>query len=241
MIVQTYGEALDEVQDEFDLKGETIIAADEYVSFFNRGVQKAAAEIYTLGVEDEYFTDEAPLTMVQGVADIAIPANIYAHKIRFIIHNDGTDKYTVSRIRRKDRGLGEALINSEETDRNYQYRIKNTGTAAGAKIHLVPPARVSSAAILTAHFWREAERIPLVSAGSLALTRAAKIDLPECRTFIHSYVMWRVAKKLMHPNQADYKMDMLEELELMRATLTGQADDDDTTAEADFSHYRETS
>lgn len=241
MRVWTYGEALDLVQDEFDMKEETFIADDEYVGFFNKAIQKAAGDIYKLGVEDEYFQDEAPLALVSGTASYAMPANIYGHKIREIVYANGSEIYEVKRVRRMNKFVKEAVINQEARDSYYRYRIKNSSALTGPRIVLVPPSRITSNSVMTVYYMREAAFIPLVSAGSLSASRAALIDLPPCMNYIFAYVKWCIAKKIPHPDLPAYKNEMDEERMHMIDTLTGQTDDDDTEVEPDLSHYKESS
>lgn len=233
---------LDIVENEFDLVDEGFLSADEKVAIFNRGIQKAAADIYKLGIEDEYFQDEAALAMVSGASEIALPTNIYGHKIREIIYRSGTKVYEVKRTRRRSKFLQEERINAFSTGNDfYLYRIRNAGTAGGVKIKLIPAAKETSATVMTCYFMREAEFIPLVSAGSLAASRAAKIDLPPCANYIISYGLWRVAKKIPHPDLASYKDERDEERALMIDTLTRQIDDDNDEAIPDTTHYEESS
>lgn len=241
MRVWTYGEVLDIVNLEFDLTNESFIKPDEMVSYVNKAIQKAAADIYKLGVEDEYFQMESYLAMVDGASSIALPAKIYADKIRDIVFNNGVEMYTVRKMRRHKKFFKEAEINKYATDTRYRYRLRNTGTTTGKEIVLIPPSRETSSDHLLCYFIREAEFIPLVTAGSLSASRAAKIDLPECQNFIIAYVKWCVAKKIPHPNLTDYANEMQEERDLMISTLTGQVDDDDTELEPDLTHYRESS
>lgn len=241
MRVWTYGEALDVVKAEFDLTNETFIGDDEFVTFFNKAIQIASADIFKLGVEDEYFQDEANLSLTSGQASVAMPSNIYANKIRSIIYHNGTEIYEVLRMRRRKKFINETIVNQYATDARYRYRIKNAGTTLGPRIILNPPSRLTSATVMTAYYIREAEYIPLVSAGSLVLSRAAKIDLPECSNFIFAYTKWCIANKIPHPNLMEYKTERDEERRLMIDTLTGQTDDDQTEVEPDMSHYQESS
>ena len=237
----TYGEGLDLINGEFDLTNETFIGDDEMVGFFNHAVQKAAADIYKLGVEDEYFQNEAALPMVVGQSDIALPTDIYANKIRGLIYVNGYEIYEVTRSRRRKKFLKEAKIRKFAPDARYQYRLKNTGIATGTTITLIPAARDTTSAFLTAYYIREVSFIPLVSAGSLSASRATKIDLPECMEYIFAEVKWRVAKKIPHPDLDSYKNDRDEMRALMIETLTGQTDDDNTEVEPDLTHYQESS
>lgn len=241
MRVWTYGEQLDKVQNDFDLVNETFITPDEYVGLWNDAIQTAAAEIQKLGVEDEYFTTSSSLALVTGQALYSMPTNIYAAKIRSIIYANGVDIYEIMRLRRQKKHLYKAELNYNASSYDYQYDLRNADIDTGFQIELVPKSRETSSANVTVNYVREAKYIPLVSVGSLAASRATKVDIPEFSTFIFADAKYRVAQKIPHPNLGEFKSSRDEELARMITTLTEMVADDATTVVPDMSHYQESS
>lgn len=256
MTTQTYGQILDKVQADLDLINETFISNDEYVGLANAAVQDAFAEIEKLGVEDEYFTSDAALNLVNGQSDYSLPADMYANKIRCVMYNVGSLIYEIRKVRRYEKGKRIARINAYAPDAYYQYDLKNRNSAAGPVLILVPPSRetttlgaggiagkVAGTVGLTTsaymNYIREVAYIPLVSTGTLAASRATIVDIPEFYNFIFAEFKYQVAIKANHPNVELYKSESDKYRMQMIVTLTGQVEDDATEIIPDTSHYGE--
>ena len=240
MRVWTYGEANAKVKADLDLTNETFLTPDETVGLWNDAIQRAAAHIYKLGCEDEYFTKQAPLYLVTGQKRYSLPSDIYAQKIRGIIYQKGDQIYTVYRCRRRTKFVKMAEIDQLAQDIFYQYDLENPSIATGYQLVLTPNSRETDPAgqpSLTVHYIREVLYIPLVTAGSQGATDLTKIDLPEFMTYIFADVKAAVAAKIPHPNLQDFENNRDRELKLMIDTLTEQVSDDATEVEPDMSHY----
>lgn len=241
MVVNTYGDILDKVERDFDLVGEPFLTDDEKIGICNTVVQDAAAEIMHLGVEDEYFlTDNwaAPLNLVIGQSDYPLPADIYANKIRDMVYVNGDTIYNVRRLRRRNKGLVAARIKQNFKDSYYSYDIKNRSAGVGYKIVLLPTSREAGPYIYMEYI-RELALIPLASAGSLAASRAVKVDIPEFYDFIFAEFKHQIAIKIPHPDVSLFENESLRLRTLMINTLTAQVEDDETEVQPDLSHYRE--
>lgn len=238
--IWTYGEANAKVRADLDLTNETFLTPDEMVGLWNDAIQRAAAQIQKLGVEDEYFTKQGTISLVTGAVRFPLPGDIYAQKIRGIIYQRGDEIYTVYRFRRRTKFVKIAEINQMAQDIFYQYDLENPDVATGYQLVLVPPSRETDpmgSPSLTIHYIREVLYVPLVSVGSQNATDATKIDIPEFMTYIFADVKYEVAKKIPHPNLEGFKADKNTELGLMIETLTEQVADDATEIEPDMSHY----
>ncbi len=255
MTVDTYGQILDKVQADLELVGETFITDDEYVGLANSAVQDAFAEIEKLGLEDEYFTSDVPINLVKGQAEYPLPADIYANKIRAVMFANGVDVYEIKKMRRYNKAMRIARINSYASDSYYQYDLKNRSSAVGPVLILTPTSRdvylaadgvagkmqgtVVPGALCFMNYIRELAKIPLVSTGSLAASRATLVDIPEFYNFIFAEFKYQVAIKAHDPELEVYKAESDKYRMQMIVTLTGQVEDDATEVLPDMSHYRE--
>lgn len=231
-----YEEARDKLLLDLDLQEEDFVDADELVGYFNDAIDEAEAEI--LKLHEDYFLCDANLTLVSGTADYALPDTIYANKIRKVLYINGTNIYTVARMRGSDRFEEMARITAQSSSEDYRYNLKNASAAAGVKFTLVPPARESGAFIKIWHI-RNANRIPLIADGTLMATEAALIDLPECMPFIFAHVKARVLAKDFDPRLPMATGELQNQRKLMIDTLTEMVPDDDTTVLADLSFYHD--
>ncbi len=78
-------------------------------------------------------------------------------------------------------------------------------------------------------------------AATAAVRDATLIDIPEFSTFIMQWVKCRLAEKQGNPNIDNMAATLVEQKQQMVNALSESIEDDDTTIEADFSHYREMS
>lgn len=231
MRLWTYDEAKEKIEDELDLREENFIDDDELMGYFNDAIDKAEAQIHKLSIEDEYFTKSAPITLVAGEGDIALPSDIYANKIRSIIASEDGEIYLVTRLRGQSKFTRYADLIANDPDANYRYLLANASAAEGAKIMLAPLARDSSASIMTIWYIRNANRIT---------TGTDVFDVPEAMNFIFAYVraMCRSKENQGHMLPEDASIVLSEMADLVE-TLTEQVPDEDTTVVQDLSHYEE--
>jgi hypothetical protein len=237
MKIWTYGEASDKLAKDLDLEEESFIQSDEFVGFFNDGIDEAEAEIHKLGVEDEYFLRKGNLTFAAGDEDIALPTDIYANKIRALIYDYNGTRYPIKRLRRKNKFM---IAHEIQAGEEYKYMITHESATTSYQL-LIFPTPVETGTVGKIWYVRNANRIPLISEGSLAATRAAVIDIPEFIKFIFQYVKVQCMEKEGHPMLAKAVGDLETQRQLMIATLTEQVVDDDTEIEPDLSHYEDMS
>lgn len=81
----------------------------------------------------------------------------------------------------------------------------------------------------------------MMVAATAGVRDATLIDIPEFSTFIMQWVKCRVAEKTGNPNIDNMAATLVEQKQQMVNALTESVEDDDTTIEADFSHYQEMS
>jgi hypothetical protein len=86
------------VKQRLDLEDEEFIVDSELTYYFREAVDYVESEIHKLNIEDQYFETVAPLAVVSGVADYTLPSDIYANKIKRVIHNRQDDIYEIKRM-----------------------------------------------------------------------------------------------------------------------------------------------
>lgn len=142
----TFGEMLDKVQDDTDISSddpdEQFIKFSEFIGYFNEGIEEARNEICAL--DEDYFLSKDSLIMIEGESDYPMPENIYADKIRGVVFDDGSERYMVKRLRRKDLFMNiHRSSDSDNADGAYQHYIRND-TPGERKFVLLPAAREES-------------------------------------------------------------------------------------------------
>jgi hypothetical protein len=92
-----------------------------------------------------------------------------------------------------------------------------------------------------AEIWyiRNANRVPLVSAGSQGASDATVIDIPEFANFVMQAMRVRCLQKEGDPRLQDELAILQQQRKMMVDTLTDVVPDDDNTVQADFSAYEE--
>lgn len=237
MNLLTYAQARDRVLLDTDLTNETFITADELVNYFNSAIDSAEAEICK--TYEDYFLTYTALTMTQSsTSGIALPSGIYANKIRQLIYVNGSDFYRVRKMRGENKFLDIEAISNYNTSEPYQYYTRWDDTTNGVRIFLVPVARVTGA-YLKLYYLRNANRVPLITGGSLATTEATIIDIPEFIDYILQYVKMRVYEKEGGPRSEDAIAKLSFYKDLMVDTLTDMIPDGDDTIQPDTSHYED--
>lgn len=224
-------ELKEKVVNDLDLSNETSIADAEYLGYMNEAIDEAEAEIHRLGVEDEYFLEHAMLSLVSGTSAYAMPANIYANKIRGIVYANGSDIYQVKRIRGRNKFLYVAELDYENSaTAAYRYFVNNV-TGTGRRINLVPAARETSALVMKVWFIRNAARISALS---------DTLDIPEFANFVLSHMKCRLLMKEGDPRVQLELVNLQNQRKLMIDTLTEMVPDEDSgEIDSDFSHYEE--
>jgi hypothetical protein len=222
----TWAQIKTKVKQDLDLEDEVFVTDTELMDYCNEAIDEAEAEIHTL--YEDYFLNKSAITLVQGTSDYALPSDIYAHKIRRIIYQNGATIYTIDRLKDWKKFEQKAVTDYYPGTNCYSYLILNA--AAGTpKISLVPTAQ-ESGAYVTMWYIRNATR----------MTADASIcDIPEFINFIFQYIKVRVYQKEMNPNAQTAVAILQQQRELMQSTLGTMVPDADNTIEMDLSHYEE--
>jgi hypothetical protein len=220
MYSPTYAELKSALQKELDLEDETFITAQEFLNYFNEGVDVVEASIHT--IYEDYFLTKGNLSLVNGTADYGLPSDIYAQKIRGMYYDDGSKKYDIKRVRK----ITDVKF-VEQTD-YYQYIITNT-SASGLKITLYPtPAETNS--YVTLWYIRNAKRFS---------ADADVCDIPEFTHVIVQYVRWKCMSKEGHPDTPQALNDLERMKQEMVETLTARVPDEDYEITQDMSFYND--
>lgn len=231
----TYGDLLDQVSDELDLDEESFIQSDEYVNYFNDGIDAAEALIHT--IYEDYFLNSSTLTLVQGTEEYSLPSDIYANKIRGVVYRSGSVVYEIFPFKNLKKFLAIEELRAFGSAEEYRYYIRTASGTAGYKIVFLPAAR-ESGSVIQIYYLRNATRIPLVSAGSLAASRAAVIDIPEFTSFVRQFVKVQIMSKEKAPGYEDEVAKLDAYKTLMTDTLSTMIPDDNNLMSQDVSFYR---
>jgi hypothetical protein len=227
----TLSELKDKIKNDLDLASEDFISETELDQYFDEAVDEAEAEIH--GLYEDYFLTSANIALVSGTSTYSLPSDIYAHKVRAIIYNDGSTVYPIKRIRdfRKFENIAHLGL-SGSTGHPYMYIVRNTSAAVGPQIVFYPAAQETSATNVTIWYIRNANRLD---------ADADVLDIPEFANFILQYVKVRCYEKEGHPNLPMALQALQHERDLMLSTLSTMVPDADNEVELDLSHYEDMS
>jgi hypothetical protein len=169
--VWTYGQMLAKVRQDSDLAeedpDETFIKEDEFIGYFNEGIDQAEAEIHD--IDEDYFLTSDFLPQVAGQSEYDLPANIYARKFRGIMYESGSTIYPVKKFRRNNKFDNIASAEEFSTTDDYRYYITNN-SPNGRKMVIVPASAETAvlspltpvATYIRRWYLRNANRIPLI-------------------------------------------------------------------------------
>lgn len=225
----TYAQIKTKVTQDLAIEDEDFIQSGEFLGYVNEGIREAEAEIHSL--YEDYFLTKATLTLVQGQEEYAFPSNVYANKIRRIMYRNGSDVYTLERLRdwKKFENYTIELIN--QTSTRYEYLLLNS-TAGAPTIVLSPPSKLDGPYV-TIWYLREANRLAVDT---------DICDIPEFVNFVMQYVKVRCyEKEVGHPNLPKAMQDLEQQREQMCGTLAQMVPDADNKIEGDYSTYEEMS
>lgn len=210
------------IERDLDLQDEIFITQTELLGYANEAIDEAEQEVLTI-YEDYFLTSEA-LPLVQGTAEYALPADIWAHKIRAILYNNSTRKYPIRRIQQLPH-----VNDVESTDEFYRYLLVNSLTA-GPQIKLFPASLETSSTNVTIWFIRNAREIVLDT---------DVIDVPEAHKFIMQHIKLRCYEKEGSPNQDKAQVDLERERKLLVDSLSAMIPDEDNHMQMDTSFYED--
>ena len=244
MLYRTYGQLRTELELDLDIQDESAITPDELVGIYNKAVDECEAEIHTL--HEDYFLNDHQPTLVVGTAAYAMPSDIYLNKIRGVVYESGTLIYEVKKIRDRFKFIDIQETNSFGLAEYYRYYIKNDApTLADSvitnnmKFMLVPTSREAGTPV-TLWYLRQANRVPLVTAGSQSASDDTVVDIPDFYAFVQKKAECLCLKKLEEYTALQIALGELEQLRgQLRSTLSEMIEDNDNEVELDMSHYKE--
>lgn len=223
----TYQEIKTKIEQDLDLEEETFIQDSELLAYANSAVDEAENEIH--GIYEDYFLTRAPIALVKGEEEYALPADIYANKIRRIMYRIGGDYYTITRVRdwRKFEEYTEEVAYQSST--RYRYFLINS-VAGAPKIVLSPPSKETSSSNVTIWYIRNANRF--VNPSDIC-------DIPEFIEFVLNYIKVKCWEKEGNPLIQAGVADLEQQRKQMTSSLQSMVADDDNELEPDLSIYRD--
>lgn len=219
---------IQKVERDLDLEGERFITPDEMRGYLEEAIDDVEKRTHTL--YEDYFVASDTITLVSGTSKYALPANIFAHKIRAIIYRNGTRVYEVKRIREWKKFITYAMdrVYAGGSEDEYCYFLENT-TAGQTKI-VFSPSVAENGAYIEVWFLRQANRLD-------ADTDA--LDVPEAASYVIQYMKVRCYEKEGHPNLGKAMQDLETERLQLDGTLQAMVPDGDNEIEPDLQIYRE--
>ena len=141
MKVWTYLEQKTKIVGDCDLQDEQFIQSDEMIGYFNEAISEAEAEIHD--TREEYFLTKQFIPSVINVNSYALPANIYANKIRGFVYTNGTIIYDIKKLKIWHKFTKVEYADRFGTQDDYQYYVTNDSPGNVALI-ITPPPRETS-------------------------------------------------------------------------------------------------
>jgi hypothetical protein len=133
----TLTELLDKIKDDLDLQEEVFVDDAELTAHINEAIDRAEQEVHAL-YEDYFLTDTA-IHLVAGVEKYDLPDGIYAHKIRRLIFEKGSQIYRVRRMGDWKKFERKAIENVNNTSTLYEWFLVNDNVAT-PQVHIIPPS-----------------------------------------------------------------------------------------------------
>ena len=222
----TYADITSKIINDLSLDGEDFVIPSELLGYAQEAVREVEAEIHA--INEDYFLSRYQLTLISGQDAYDLPTNIYAHKIRRLVYNNGTTVYAIERFKdwKKFEKMAENVATGTGTV--YAYMIDNS-IPGYPKIVFSPPIR-EDGAFVTAWFIRSANKFTGADSDIC--------DIPEFINFVLQYIKVRCyEKEVGHPNLQIAKIDLEQQRKQMNDTLTGMVPDAENDIEGDFSFY----
>lgn len=220
----------EKIERDLDLEDEEFISDDEMLGYINEAIDEAEAEIHDL--YEDYFLTKANIALVSGTEEYAVPADIYAMKIRRIIYKSGSTVYSIDRIKDWKKFEEYALESVNQSSTRYMYFPINS-VAGAPKLLFSPPSKEDSATNVTIWYLRNANNLA---------TFADTCDIPEFVNFVMQYVKVRCyEKEVGHPSLQKAMLDLEQQRSQMQSTLAAMVPDANNEIEADLRIYEEMS
>jgi len=230
---KTFGELNSQLKKELDLESEDFIADDEMMGLWNHAVSAAEAHIITLGLRDKYFLARTQFSTVLGQENIDLPSGVFANKILKIVYNYNGTFYTMRPLDSKDMFENYVYLNTYSSTDFYRYFIEHTSPGT-EKLVIVPKARETASNVMTAWYFRSANRYT---------TDDDVCDMPQIAyEYLHSFVKELCYAKESHVNYEGARQERMEKEQVMISVLSGQIEDNEMSkVDMDLSVYQESS
>lgn len=211
-------DAIEAISDDND----SMYSVDEVNRYINKGIQKAEALIHN--IYEDYFLAYKAMSIVSGTSAYVLPTDMYLNKIRKILFDDGTDRYSIDKIKHIEK------IQDIVSGDRYKYKITNN-TGVGNKINIFPTPTFTNSTFTNMYYIRKAAQL---------VTDSDEIDIPEFEDFVVLYARRECLKKQIgNPMLEDCKAELKQEGIDMVDTLGTMIPDEDNTLELDTSFYED--
>lgn len=242
----TAAQIFQRVKDELDLNEETFIDDVEMVQYANAAIDRAEQAV--IGIHVDYFLTSAKLTLVSGTREYELPVDIYAHKIRRILYENGSQVYKVTRLQDWKKFERMAIEDVNGASTIYDYFLVNRQPGE-PRINFVPTPR-EDGEFITVWYCRQANRFDdsyTVVGDNRVLNTALDdptniLDIPEAFNYIVEFTKMKCDIKEKRLNgqvqMGDYPEVQLEMRELMGA-IQEMVPDAENLIEPDYSTYEE--
>lgn len=231
----TYAKFRDKVLVDVDLEQEQFITDKELIGYTNTAIDDAEAIIH--GLYEDYFLKSDTFGLTAGIADYALPADIYGDKIRRVLFDDSGvsgqgrfRRYRVTQLKQFDRTL-----DIDDEDR-FRYILINDGPA-DVKMRWFPtPVGTTAPGAVIRYYIRAANRID--EDADQATIDATILDIPEFQSYLYAHVKWQIAGKERLGQDVQVSFQRLQfQHRLMEDTLTSRTPDEDNMVAKDLSSY----
>lgn len=217
----TWLELKTEIEDEMDIdfSDDDFIDEAEAIRVANRAINTCSLIMYSM--HQDYFLEDAYITLVDGTSAYAMPTNIFGNKLRFVQYNYNNERYEVPRIKLHEKA-------DVDDNQDYLYDIENDYTDR-TKFILYPASRISSATALRVWYIR---KVNTVSGDS------SVIDLPS-DIYVKEKLRKYISVKEGNPMTEDSLRDLAEAKQLFIETFEIMIPDENKVLDMDLTHYEE--
>lgn len=225
----TWANIRDKIEKDLAIEDEQWIDEDELMGYGNEAIRECEALICDL--YEDYFLDYATITFVAGEDEISLPSEIYGHKIRRFLFQNGSNRYVIRRARDWRKFEEKSTAEYYQTVNQYEYFVASPTAGSEAKIVLNRTVRSEDAGAFG--------KIWFIRNANTFTTASDTCDIPEFINFIYAHMKVNVYAKEGHPNLALAVANLEKQKDLMEATLSAMVPDADNEIEPDLVWYEE--
>lgn len=226
----TRGELIRKIQREGDLEGEDFISPEEMQGYFIEAVSEVEKIVHSL--YEDYFLTKTDIEIINGTGEYDLPESIYAHKIRSMYFEDGSESPTEVVRSRDFNKMGRFTsdrFNSTGDGREFNYFLLNSVPGEPKIVFTPTPRRTGT---VTVWHLRNANRFEVDS---------DILDIPESVNFVCQYVRVRCYEKEGSPLLQKGMQDLVILKEQFEGILRDMVPDDNTRVPMDLTFYMEMS